>query len=281
MVKTLENFVNSTKEVGKDIRKHWKETITAIALPFVFTNNVEAGRLRVYNRSNDVTFSSAYIDYIDGATEGKDGNHDSYYLSDNPNILHIYSVNNLCDPNKLQVDARGINSTTTYNLELYNKEFVETADNFFRFRMYDSNNFEWKNLFLGDKNDSNDIIADIKYVISSDGRTYEDGTPYGDFYIDDVNDTPTGVYDKRKIMPFNHADLNRDRKVNGLDYAVFANEFGKDNISDPNRFGSYVGKDVNDLGAYADINRDGFVDPCDLGDFSYEWLWDADDPNTW
>lgn len=96
-----------------------------------------------------------------------------------------------------------------------------------------------------------------------------------------LDGTNTGVYDKRKIIIRNHADLNRDRKVDFEDYAVWAGEYGKDNVSDPNRFGSYVGADVNDLGAYADIDRSGNVDVNDLGYVSYEWLWDAQDANTW
>ncbi len=89
------------------------------------------------------------------------------------------------------------------------------------------------------------------------------------------------IFNLRKREFFNHADLNRDRIVNGLDFAIYANEYGKDNISDPNRFGEFVGADVNDLGAYADINRSGVVDYNDLSAFSGEWLWDANDPNTW
>lgn len=43
-------------------------------------------------------------------------------------------------------------------------------------------------------------------------------------------------------------------------------------------------KDVNDLGAYADIDRNGSVDVGDfndLGALTNEWLWDADDPTSW
>ena len=40
------------------------------------------------------------------------------------------------------------------------------------------------------------------------------------------------------------------------------------------KFGTNVGKDVNDLGAYADINRSGAVDMNDLGSFAFEYLWE-------
>jgi hypothetical protein len=77
---------------------------------------------------------------------------------------------------------------------------------------------------------------------------------------------------------FNYADLNRDGKVDFRDYAIWANNFGR---NDPNTLGDNVGSDVNDLDAYSDINRNGIVDFNDLSLFSGEWLWDANDPNTW
>jgi hypothetical protein len=72
------------------------------------------------------------------------------------------------------------------------------------------------------------------------------------------------------ILPikfFNHADLNRDRRIDSLDFAIFANEFGKSNITDPNTFGSYVGSEPNNFNAYADIDRSGTVDFDDLNIF--------------
>lgn len=61
----------------------------------------------------------------------------------------------------------------------------------------------------------------------------------------------------------------------------------------PNIFGSNVGAEVNDFGAYADMTDtydannvmvsygDGVVDYNDLGAFYDEWLWDANEPKTW
>ena len=66
---------------------------------------------------------------------------------------------------------------------------------------------------------------------------------------------------------FNHADFNRDRRIDGLDFDIFNENFGRDNVSDPNTFGSYVGSDVNDFNAYADIDRNGNVDNNDLNIF--------------
>jgi len=55
--------------------------------------------------------------------------------------------------------------------------------------------------------------------------------------------------------------------INGLDFAIWANNLGRNNETDPNTFGSYVGSDVNNFNAYADINRSGTVDYDDLNIF--------------
>jgi len=289
MKEKLEKIVSSVKEAGRNswnfVRDNAKILTFGVALAVggYFVDNAKAGNLRVYNKTDSFSNgSSMYIQHIGGATEAYDESFDLPW-SNSSNTLHIYSNNPNSNPNLLQIDAKDPNSTTTFNTELLNNGFSGTANNYLRFRMCDSNNFEWKNIFLGDAdaNDSNNIVADVKYVIISDGRTYLDGTPYGDFNLPDVNGTDTGVYDKRKIIIRNHADLNRDRKVNGLDFVVLGDVWGKSNISDPNRFGSYVGADVNDLGAYADIDRNGSVDFNDVGYLNTEWLYNADDPNSW
>jgi hypothetical protein len=63
---------------------------------------------------------------------------------------------------------------------------------------------------------------------------------------------------------FNHADFNRDTRIDGLDFKIFRENFGRNNETDPNTFGSYVGSDVNNYNAYADIDRNGTVDFDDL-----------------
>jgi hypothetical protein len=236
-----------------------------------------AGLITVDNMSNSVWPGNVYIEHLDGATEGDDGNYDLPYL-ESPNPLHIYSHNN--NGIDYGVDARPADSTTTYNLYLKNTGFSGTADNFLRFRLYNITNFEWKNIFLGDANDSNDIVADIKYVINH-GGVFPNGIHYGDFTLPDIEGSKTGVYDKRKVFFLNHADFNRDRRVDGKDYAIWSRNFGRSEEGDPNTLGSNVGKDPNDLDAYSDIDRNGRVDYNDLSLFSGEWLWDANDPNTW
>ena len=58
-----------------------------------------------------------------------------------------------------------------------------------------------------------------------------------------------------------------DRKFNGLDFDILRENFNRNNETDPNTFGSYVGSDVNDFNAYADIDRNGSVGLEDLDIF--------------
>jgi len=70
-----------------------------------------------------------------------------------------------------------------------------------------------------------------------------------------------------------------------VDSEIFVRNWARDERAEPNdpnnTLGTYVGKEPNDLDAYSDINRDGVVNFKDLSLFSGEWLWDANDPNTW
>jgi hypothetical protein len=260
--------------------------IVAVAIIFTITSNANARLIIVDNMSNSVWGGHMYIKHVSGATEGDDGNYDARCPPFFPNPLHIYS-HNYYSGLDYGVDARPPNSTTTYNLHLMNIGFSGTADNFLRFTMMKDTDFLWKNIFLGDATDSNDTVADIKYVIAH-GGVYPppyDNIHYGDFPLPPVEGSNTGVYDKRKVFFFNHADLIRDRKIDFGDLEIFAQNFGRDERTEPNdpnnTLGAYVGKEPNDLDAYSDINRDGVVDFKDFSLFSGEWLWDANDPNTW
>jgi hypothetical protein len=246
-----------------------------VAVPIII-NNVDAGRIDVYNKSTDVSYSHMRIVHFNGAIEGQD-NYDSSY-SENPNTLHIYSRNPLCDPSELWIDSRGPNSTTTYNLELlFNKTFLGTANNMLTFVMKDDSNFTWKNIFVGDANDSNDIVADIKHIIDNGSvlpPPYNDH--YGDFPLPDVDGSKTGVYDKRKVFFFHYCDFNRDTLINRLDFDIFRENFNRNNETDPNTFGSYVGSEPNNYNAYADIDRNGAVGPEDLDIFKTYFRFSGD-----
>lgn len=66
---------------------------------------------------------------------------------------------------------------------------------------------------------------------------------------------------------FDYCDFNRDTQTNGLDFDILRDNFGRNNETDPNTFGDYVGSDVNDFNAYADIDRSGTVGLEDLDIF--------------
>ena len=262
----LERVVEVGKDIGRVIKKNSKKLVISLALPLIFANNVEGLRLDIYNRSNDITYSHTRIVNIQGATEGNDYSYDGLYL-DNPSTLHIWSHNNYSGLDYF-VDARPVDSLTTYNLELQNKGFTGIADNMLTFVMKDDSNFEWKNIFLGDANDSNDIVADIKHVINNGSVLPPPyNNHYGDFPLPDIEGSNTGVYDKRKVFFFNYTDFNRDRRIDGLDFEIFRENYGGNNETDPNTFGSYVGSEPNNYNAYADIDRNGTVGPEDLNIF--------------
>jgi hypothetical protein len=215
------------------------------------------------------------IQHIEGATEGQDWSYDGIYL-ESSNLLHIYSHNSLTGFD-YKVDARSPDSTTTYDLHLKNiGGFSGTVDNFLSFVMKDDSNFKLKNIFLGDANDSDNIVADIKHVIDNGSTTPVGGYPYGDFPLPDIEGSNTGVYDKRKVFFFNHTDFNRDRHIDGLDFEIFRENFGKNNETDPNTFGDYVGSEPNNYNAYSDINRSGSVDYDDLEIFKTYFKFSGD-----
>jgi len=232
----------------------------SLLLNMVTVPIINAGLITVDNTSSSVSPGNVYIKHVSGATEGNDSE-DAIYPDWSPNPLHIYSHNN--NGIDYMLDARSDNSTTTYDLHLKNIGFFGTADNFLRFKLLNNTNLEWKNIFLGDANDSNNIVADIKNIIYN-GDISSTGKPYGDFHLPDIDGSNVGVYDKRKVFFYNYSDFNRDRRVDGLDFAIFRENYGRNNETDPNTFGSYVGSEPNNYNAYADIDRSGTVGPEDL-----------------
>jgi len=264
----------------KPTNKWWLFPFILLSL---MSNNVNGKTFAVQNYSSSIRGIEVLIRHRSGATEGNDYNYDALYIPFDPNPLHIYS-HNYYSGLDYGIDARGPNSTTTYNLHLKNIGFSGTADNSLRFFDATDLNFNWKNIFLGDFNDSNDIVVDIKYVINC-GDIDHYGRRYGDFPLPDVDGSKTGVYDKRKVFFSNHADLNRDRKVNGLDFAIFAQNWGRTGIVkgiNPNDANDYADiADIYDVNGNLVSYGDGAVDYNDLSLFSGEWLWDANDPNTW
>jgi hypothetical protein len=276
----LEKIVSSAK-------KHWKEIVTAIALPFIFKSNVGAGTLNTRVVSS-ITKPYCKTQHISGAREPEEGYDNGKDARFNdmqfPPTIDIYSKINF-DPYRLNTDARPPESTTTFNLEISGRGLTaqENIELKLSFSDYLGNNFSWKNIIAelyqriddGEGSYTYTLIGnyDIKNImVRSDPNIYisiNNGITQGDEFF------PSH---KLNYSFYNHADLNRDRKVDGKDFAIWANNFGR---NDPNSLGDNVGSDVNDFDAYADIDRNGIVDINDLSTFSGEWLWDANDPNTW
>jgi hypothetical protein len=199
--------------------------------------------------------------------------------------IDIYSKIDF-DPYRLSTDARPPESTTTINLEISGRlgqlPEPQYAELVFKFYNIGEDNFSWKNIIgelsqrVDDGNGGHKYALignyDIKNLVNS-ARTIpisiNNGETIGSEFF------PSHKLDYKF---FNHADLNRDRRVDGRDFAIFANNFGR---NDPTTLGDNVGSDPNNLDAYADFDRNGIVDFNDLSIFSGKWLWDANDPNTW
>ena len=276
----LEKIVSSAK-------KHWKEIVTSIALPFIINNSIEAGSFKTKCHS---TLNNPYIaiSHITGATEGYDYNYDASFLPVlwDPAIDIYLKIN--FDPYRLKIDARPAESMTTINAEISGRGLSQPESATLEFgwsSVIGIGNFSWKNI-IGELSQRVDDGAggykyalidnyDIKNMVNSATTipiSINNGETQGDEFF------PSHKLDYKF---FNYADLNRDRKVDGKDFAIFAQNWGRNEESDPNTFGANVGSEPNDFDAYSDIDRNGIVDFNDLSTFSGEWLWDANDPNTW
>jgi hypothetical protein len=281
-MKIMKNTLEKILHFGDKQRISILIGTTALIMVGSLVSNASAGSLRIDNLSSSFYgggFTTAK--HIEGATDGWEDLLDSIWPGTGPYSLGVYSAHPefIYPRDKFKTDARGVNSLSSYNIELLNNGgFSGLAENHLRFLITDSSNFEWKNIFFN----INEQNEDIKHLIQNGIYNPIFDTNEGIISLASLDgDTTIGVYNTGTLQFFNYADLNRDRKVNFADFAVFANQFEKDNLTDPNRFGSYVGSNVNDLGAYADINRSGIVDSNDIALFANEWLWDANDPNTW
>jgi len=188
------------------------------------------------------------------------------YLESPSGTIGIYFVSG---ESKLKEKVIGINSTEPQ--DMYAEIFSGTpGDEYWAFDILDNTDFEWKNIIghrygqsgVNDPDAIPEDTVDIKYL---------DGT--GWYQSGSFSGINNGDYDRWKFELFNNCDLNRDGKVNFPDYAIFAGKWGTTGID--------KGSDPNALDDYADIDENGTVEVNDLADFCFEWLWDANDPNTW
>jgi hypothetical protein len=282
----LKEIVGFGKDIGRVIKKNSKKALIIASLPFIINSSVKAGRLNTYCATS---FTRPYIgiSHKAGAREPEEGYDNGVDVRFNgnqfPPTIDIYSKINL-DPYRLMIDARPPESTTTINSEISGRGLGAPENANLQFTFYDigENNFSWKNIIgelsqrVDDGNGGHKYALignyDIKNLVSSAKTipiSINNGITQGDKFF------PSHKLD---FKFFNHADLNRDRRVDGRDFAIFANNFGR---NDPTTLGDNVGSDPNNLDAYADFDRNGIVDFNDLSIFSGKWLWDANDPNTW
>jgi hypothetical protein len=286
IMNSLEKIVEVGRDIGKFIKKNGKIVLTALTLPFIFNSSVKAGYLSTRSWSSLGNPNYVGVWHKLGATEDY-GQYDALFLPLpwNP-AIDFYSKTSLPYPaDKLMKDSRPPESTNPINLEISGRG-LGTSENanleFVILYPYGEDNFSKKNIIgeLSQRVDDGEggykyaLIGnyDIKNLVSF-SRTIpisiNNGITQGDVFF------PSHKLD---FKFFNHADLNRDRRVDGRDFAIFANNFGR---NDPTTLGDNVGSDPNNLDAYADFDRNGIVDFNDLSIFSGKWLWDANDPNTW
>lgn len=236
-----------------------------------YSGNVE---LKVWCDSPKTQSSVATINvgYKSGATEGFDDD-DSVYLQPPQNAIGAFTEieKNGDDPNKLSTNNKGLDSTTEYPGKVETIGNDIHGDAYWKLDITDVNDLEWKSIiFSRYGKDANLADPNCTPLATWDAK-YKDGQ--GWFQQGYFSNTTSGICDKINFHVFNYSDLNRDKKVNFKDYAIFANNFGR---TDPN-----CGADPNNLDDYSDLDRDGVIDFNDLSLFTGEWLWDANDPNTW
>lgn len=216
--------------------------------------------------------SRLYLKHITGATEWFDPGKDDEILFGPEPAVDLYSIindSNYPTKDKLMRDSREPNSVTTFYSDVVGRGLSGAVDaNIIPEIWYPEgeDNFDWKNL-IGELYNSGDVNNPSNLISIHDFK-----------YMDENSQTipitvNNGLSHQLLVKPYNHADLNRDGRGNFLDFAIFANNFGRTGID--------KGSNPADVNDYADITGNGIVDNNDLREFSYEWLWDANDPTTW
>jgi len=246
-----------------------------VAVPIILINNdINAGALVTYCRS-PLTTPAISILHKAGATENYDTAYDAIFLEAWSPTLDIYSKILSPPPkDRLMRDSRPPESMTIVNAEISGRglSVPENAELEFKWGISSGiGNFSWKNI-IGELSQRVDDGAwgykyalignyDIKNLVSS-ARTLpisiENGINQGDVFF------PSH---KLNYSFFHYCDFNRDRHIDDLDFEIFRENYGGNNETDPNTFGDYVGSDVNNFNAYADIDRNGSVDFDDLDIF--------------
>jgi len=113
-------FWSGLENVLKGAKKHWKEIVTAIALPFIFNNNVKAGGLFL-NIYSYLTNPKIYVNHINGATEPEEGYNNGldaeFFPMPWPPTIDFYSKIE-SEPFRLTRDTRPPESMSTITSEI-------------------------------------------------------------------------------------------------------------------------------------------------------------------
>ena len=218
----------------------------------------------------------------DSVTDGYDPGFDTSFLYPMPWECGLYSDISDIDPNhpKLAWDYRLPSSKKDFLIQLvYNGTLGSPKENHLNFELYPDPNWQFGNkpmifdsnrLPYGPVVDMRKAIAlapnpnDVNIpLIDVPAGTYSHSTPYG---------SGTLSIGTRLL-----ADLNNDKTVNFVDFALFANDWKNHSKENPktkcigNLSGQYGIPDGNDKGK-------AIVNEIDLGAFCEQWL---DDPNIW
>ncbi|MGB8225551.1 MAG: hypothetical protein WCE45_01605 [Sedimentisphaerales bacterium] len=265
----LEKIVNSAKQVGRTSWKFIKNNAKiGIMLAGLYggvyfmnqtTQQADAGAINIKNwsTSSGIYKTEFNARNVAGATEGYDGYPlDSLFL-DGPSQpeLQIYSK---IDDQRFSTDSH---PTTTFgwNFDLAVKGTVTDVNNYFRYKVIDTNDLFGKTLTMYDK-----ANPGVQYELLMDGAYHNIGLP------NLTHGTGEYAHWRLEIEPNIPGDLNINGKVNFEDYSILAENFSRTDCNSNNGWCSY-----------SDIDKNGTVDYNDLSEFSNNWLWDVNDPNTW
>ena len=277
------------KEIGKAIKKNGKIALTALALPFIISNNLSAtrGKLDIGNKiytnsSQALVFNHTVKPRVSDGYDSWDHIYDAMFDPSGISSKIVSIVQEEDEEKELDIDKRPEESIMPANLELsIHRQSANRGDPV----TISSENELWCALSLAgspyfydfgnkpitfwekDTNDPNTLyfMADVREAIDK-----------SDFYWDTIKSAKIPLlrldgeygsevpYLKAKIK-FNTfpGDFDLDGKVNLKDYAYWAN-------CDP----------IADITGTNGL-PDGEVDFYDLSLYNRDYLKDSNDPNTW
>jgi hypothetical protein len=261
---------------GKKLGLVGKIILGAGAIASLFSGNANAGESKVYNWSDHVGVANCEKVLI---TEDFLSNGDYLSLPGNT-ITRMYgwgpTIGNPSN-HKLSDISVEVNKAYLNKLFLTADALVPNgADNYLKIKKNTINplSFEKRNFFMkrdvnspSSANDPNVYdVLDLTNYSTIDGRinlpNITSSTPRG-------TDNPYDIWDH---IISNYADIHPsvidgnlpDGEVNFRDFAVLSNNWGRTDCNS-----------INHWCNYSDLDRDGIVNGMDLGNFSEQWLVDA------